>query len=191
MSNECAVVDINAVKSCMVVVRNQPVLLAQDVAAIYNVETRVIAQAVKNNPAKFPEGYVFDLTKDEIGSLKSKILTLDNTSGRGHYSKRGYKVFSEKGLYMLATILKGEKAVRATLSIIETFAQVRSLKRELLELHKEGDKKKKHALMQHFGETLTDIVMPAPDEVETESSLELNFFIGKIKHTVRKIKKNR
>ena len=191
MSNECAVVDINAVKSCMVVVRNQPVLLAQDVAAIYNVETRVIAQAVKNNPAKFPEGYVFDLTKDEIGSLKSKILTLDNTSGRGHYSKRGYKVFSEKGLYMLATILKGEKAVRATLSIIETFTQVRSLKRELLELHKEGDKKKKHALMQHFGETLTDIVMPDPDEVETESSLELNFFIGKIKHTVRKIKKNR
>ena len=86
MSNECAVVDINAVKSCMVVVRNQPVLLAQDVAAIYNVETRVIAQAVKNNPAKFPEGYVFDLTKDEIESLKSKILTLDNTSGRGHYS---------------------------------------------------------------------------------------------------------
>ena len=131
------------------------------------------------------------MTKDEIGSLKSKILTLDNTSGRGHYSKRGYKVFSEKGLYMLATILKGEKAVRATLSIIETFAQVRSLKRELLELHKEGDKKKKHALMQHFGETLTDIVMPDPDEVETESSLELNFFIGKIKHTVRKIKKNR
>ena len=90
MSNECAVVDINAVKSCMVVVRNQPVLLAQDVAAIYNVETRAIAQAVKNNPAKFPEGYVFDLTKDEIGSLKSKILTLDNTYVLGPDGKCGY-----------------------------------------------------------------------------------------------------
>ena len=56
MSNECAVVDINAVKSCMVVVRNQPVLLAQDVAAIYNVETTALAQAVKKKPAKFPQG---------------------------------------------------------------------------------------------------------------------------------------
>ena len=195
MSNECAVVDINAVKSCMVVVRNQPVLLAQDVAAIYNVETRVIAQAVKNNPAKFPEGYVFDLTKDEIESLKSKILTSNLSPAEKNAIKMGVrrapKAFTERGLYMLATVLKGELATKATLAIVNTYAQVRSVKRELLELHKEGDKKKKHALMQHFGETLTDIVMPDPDEVETESSLELNFFIGKIKHTVRKIKKNR
>ena len=179
------------VQQHLVIVRDEPVLLAQDVAKLYDVETRVVGQAVKNNPDKFPEGYVFDLTKDEVKLLKSKFLTLDDPPGRGHYSKRGYKAFSEKGLYMLATILKGEKAVQATLSIIETFAQVRSLKRELLELHKEGDRKKKTALMRHFGETLTDIVMPDPDEVETESSLELNFFIGKIKHTVRKIKKNR
>lgn len=80
-------------------------LLAQDVAALYDVETRVVGQAVKNNPDKFPEGYVFDLTKDEVKLLKSKFLTLDDPSGRGHYSKRGYKAFSEKGLYMLATIL--------------------------------------------------------------------------------------
>ena len=179
------------VQNQLVIIRDEPVLLAQDVDALYDVETRVVGQAVKNNPDKFPEGYVFDLTKDEVKLLKSKFLTLEGQSGRGHYSKRGYKAFSEKGLYMLATILKGEKAVRATLSIIETFAQVRSLKRELLELHKEGDRKKKTALMRHFGETLTDIVMPDPDEVETESSLELNFFIGKLKHTVRKIKKNR
>ena len=105
--------------------------------------------------------------------------------------RRAPKAFTERGLYMLATVLKGELATKATLAIVNTYAQVRSVKRELLELHKEGDKKKKHALMQHFGETLTDIVMPDPDEVETESSLELNFFIGKIKHTVRKIKKNR
>ena len=105
--------------------------------------------------------------------------------------RRAPKAFTERGLYMLATVLKGELATKATLAIVNTYAQVRSVKRELLELHKEGDKKKKLALMQHFGETLTDIVMPDPDEVETESSLELNFFIGKIKHTVRKIKKNR
>ena len=175
------------VRNLLVTVRNEPMLLDRDVAELYGVQTKEINQAVRNNPEKFPEGYVFSLSKDECDDLRSKFLTA-NISSKSRVLPR---VFSEKGLYMLATILKGEKAVRATLSIIETFAQVRSLKRELLELHKEGDKKKKHALMQHFGETLTDIVMPDPDEVETESSLELNFFIGKIKHTVRKIKKNR
>ena len=195
MSNECAVVDINMVKSRMLIVRDQPVLLDRDVAALYGVQTKEINQAVRNNPDKFPEGFLLQLNNDEFSDWKSKILTSNLSPAEKNAIKMGVrrapKAFTERGLYMLATVLKGELAIKATLAIVNTYAQVRSVKRELLELHKEGDKKKKHALMQHFGETLTDIVMPDPDEVETESSLELNFFIGKIKHTVRKIKKNR
>ena len=195
MSNECAVVDINMVKSRMLIVRDQPVLLDRDVAALYGVQTKEINQAVRNNPDKFPEGFLLQLNNDEFSDWKSKILTSNLSPAEKNAIKMGVrrapKAFTERGLYMLATVLKGELATKATLAIVNAYAQVRSLKRELLELHKEGDKKKKHALMQHFGETLTDIVMPDPDEVETESSLELNFFIGKIKHTVRKIKKNR
>ena len=195
MSNECAVVDINMVKSRMLIVRDQPVLLDRDVAALYGVQTKEINQAVRNNPDKFPEGFLLQLNNDEFSDWKSKILTSNLSPAEKNAIKMGVrrapKAFTERGLYMLATVLKGELATKATLAIVNTYAQVRSVKRELLELHKEGDKKKKHALMQHFGETLTDIVMRDPDEVETESSLELNFFIGKIKHTVRKIKKNR
>ena len=195
MSDECAVVDINMVKSRMLIVRDQPVLLDRDVAALYGVQTKEINQAVRNNPDKFPEGFLLQLNNDEFSDWKSKILTSNLSPAEKKAIKMGVrrapKAFTERGLYMLATVLKGELATKATLAIVNTYAQVRSVKRELLELHKEGDKKKKHALMQHFGETLTDIVMPDPDEVETESSLELNFFIGKIKHTVRKIKKNR
>ena len=195
MANECAVVDINMVKSRMLIVRDQPVLLDRDVAALYGVQTKEINQAVRNNPDKFPEGFLLQLNNDEFSDWKSKILTSNLSPAEKNAIKMGVrrapKAFTERGLYMLATVLKGELATKATLAIVNTYAQVRSVKRELLELHKEGDKKKKHALMQHFGETLTDIVMPDPDEVETESSLELNFFIGKIKHTVRKIKKNR
>ena len=195
MSNECAVVDINMVKSRMLIVRDQPVLLDRDVAALYGVQTKEINQAVRNNPDKFPEGFLLQLNNDEFSDWKSKILTSNLSPAEKNAIKMGVrrapKAFTERGLYMLATVLKGELATKATLAIVNTYAQVRSVKRELLELHKEGDKKKKHALMQHFGETLTDIVMPDPDEVETDSSLELNFFIGKIKHTVRKIKKNR
>ena len=195
MANECAVVDINMVKSRMLIVRDQPVLLDRDVAALYGVQTKEINQAVRNNPDKFPEGFLLQLNNDEFSDWKSKILTSNLSPAEKNAIKMGVrrapKAFTERGLYMLATVLKGELATKATLAIVNTYAQVRSVKRELLELHKEGDKKKKHALMQHFGDTLTDIVMPDPDEVETESSLELNFFIGKIKHTVRKIKKNR
>ena len=76
-----------------------------------------------------------------------------------------------------------------TIAIIETFAKVRELKRELIELHSETDNSKKNAKMHHFGEMLTDIVMPDLETSVTESTLELNFFIGKIKHTVKRVKK--
>lgn len=90
---------------------------------------------------------------------------------------------------MLATILKSKNALNVTFAIIETFTQVRSLKRELVDLHKETDPEKQTTKMQHFGKVLSDIVMPDLETSETESTLELNFFIGKIKHTVKRVKK--
>ena len=76
-----------------------------------------------------------------------------------------------------------------TFAIIDTFYKVRELKRELVELHQEADKEKQKTKMQHFGEVLTDIVMPDLQTSETESSLEINFLIGKIKHTVKRVRK--
>nr|WP_302584421.1 hypothetical protein [Paraprevotella clara] len=90
---------------------------------------------------------------------------------------------------MLATILKSKKAVNATFAIIETFANVRQLKRELRTLHQETDSHVQQSKMKHFGEMLSDIVMPDLETAETESTLELNFLIGKIKHTVKRVKK--
>lgn len=104
-------------------------------------------------------------------------------------SRSTTKVFTDRGLYMLATILKGDKARNVTFAIIETFAKVRELKRELLALHNESDKEVQKTKMQHFGEVLSDIVMPDLQTAETESSLEINFFIGKIKHTVKRVRK--
>ena len=97
--------------------RNQNVILDSDVAALYEVETREINQAVKNNPAKFPNSYVLDVTISEYKSLRSKILTLEG-QGRGKHKKYLPKAFTEKGLYMLATILKGEKATQTTIEIM-------------------------------------------------------------------------
>ena len=145
------------------------------------------AQAVRNNPRKFRDGYMFELSVEESSDLRSKLLTLEG--GKGRHSKYNFKAFTERGLYMLATILKSKRAEDATIAIIETFFKVRSLKRELLELHKETDKEKQTEKMRHFGNVLTDIVMPDLQTQETESSLEINFFIGKIKHTVKRVRK--
>jgi hypothetical protein len=86
-------------------IRGKKVLLDVDVAEIYGVETKRINEAVKNNPKKFPSGYIVELDKAEWDGLKSKFST----------STKGGKVklptpFPEKGLYMLATILKSPRA---------------------------------------------------------------------------------
>ena len=177
------------VEGKIVEVRGQKTLLDRDVAALYGVETREVNQAVRNNPRKFPEGYVIETTKEESAALRSKLLTLEPVNGKGRHSKYNFKAFTRKGLYMLATCLKSDRAADATVAIIETFDKVQTLKQELLELHKETDKEVQKTKMQHFGEVLSDIVMPDLQTQETESSLEINFFIGKIKHTVKRVRK--
>ena len=180
-------VSISEVEDKIVVIRDVPVIADADVAALYGVETREINQAVRNNPDKFPPHYMFELNVNELHDLRSKFL-ITNVSAKNRSST---KVFTERGLYMLATILHGDRAREVTFSIIETFYKVRSLKRELLELHSETDKEIQAQKMKHFGEVLSDIVMPDLETSETESSLEINFFIGKLKHTVKRVRKER
>ena len=169
----------------IVVIRDMEVIADADVAFLYGVETKRVNEAVRNNPDKFPGHYMFELDNKELYDLRSKISSTNVSA----MNRNPTKVFTERGLYMLATVLKGEKARDITFAIIETFAQVRELKRELLDLHKETDKAKQASKMKHFGEVLSDIVMPDLQTQETESTLEINFFIGKLKHTVKRVKK--
>src|SRR3972149_8820817 len=112
------IVKIENIQELIVELRGQKAILDSDIAKLYGVQTKRINEAVKNNSDKFPGGYIFDLAKDEWDALKSKFST----------SIKGGKVklpsaFTEKGLYMLATILKSPQAIQATLSIIETFSK--------------------------------------------------------------------
>ena len=175
------------VQNKIVNIRGVNVIADADVADLYGVETKRVNEAVRNNPEKFPEDYMFVLTTDELSDLRSKFSTTKISAK----SRVAPKVFTEKGLYMLATILKSKRAQDVTFAIIETFAKVRYLKREIVDLHKETDIEKQTTKMQKFGEVISDIVMPDLETSETESTLELNFFIGKIKHTVKRVKKNK
>ncbi len=166
-------------------VKGQPVILDKDVAILYGVGTRIVNQAVKRNQERFPKDYRFQLSEDDVKNLKSQNV-IASWGGRRTLPY----AFTEKGLYMLATVLKSKQATEVTFAIIETFAKVRSLKSELVALHQEKDKIRQGEKMHHFSELLSDIVMPDLETTETESTLELNFFIGKIKHTVKRVKKN-
>ena len=87
------------VEKRVLTIRGEQVLIDRDVAELYGVETKDVNRAVKNNPEKFPDGYIISLNNDEWNSLRLNIFTLDNT-GRGQHTKYTPKAFTEKGLYI-------------------------------------------------------------------------------------------
>ena len=101
-------INFDDVNNKIITIRNQSVILDSDVATLYDVETKRVNEAVKNNADKFPEGFVFELSDLEINCSRSKISTLNK--GRGSNIKYHPKAFTEQGLYMLATILKSSQA---------------------------------------------------------------------------------
>lgn len=182
---------VQRVESMILGIRGENVILDADVAYLYGVETKRINEAVKNNPDKFPEDYMFVITDEELQVLRSTRSTSNILRSKFSTKSRTLpKAFTEKGLYMLATILRSKKSIEVTFAIIETFVKVRKMKRELVDLHNETDKNILSDKMNHFSDMLSDIVMPDLETSETESILELNFIIGKIKHTVKRIRKN-
>lgn len=184
--SEVLLVSIKEVEERIVEIRGIPVIADADVAALYGVETKRVNEAVRNNPEKFPLTYSFELDVNELQDLRTKFSSTKVSTK----NRNPTRVFSERGLYMLATILNGERARIVTFTIIETFFKVRNLKRDLVKMHEETDKEIKKKRIQQFGEMLTDIVMPDLETSETESSLEINFLIGKLKHSVKRIRKH-
>ena len=104
-------------------IRGKQVMLDSDLADLYGCKngTKEINQAVKNNIEKFPKRYCFRITEKEYSSLKSKILTSKGGSRKGH------TVFTEQGVYMLATILKGKLATSITIAIMDAFVAMKSI----------------------------------------------------------------
>ncbi|OGT16726.1 MAG: DNA-binding protein [Gallionellales bacterium RIFCSPHIGHO2_02_FULL_57_16] len=175
------IVKIENLKDLIIEIRGQSVLLDSDVANIYGVETKRINEAVRNNPDKFPQNYLFELSQDELANLRSKFSTAKLSKTRVVP-----KAFTEKGLYMLATILKSPVATQATISIIETFTKIRELSRNVKELSTIQDKAQQKTLMQRSGELIAQILDDDLQTSDAETSIELNFAVLKFKHTVKK-----
>ena len=179
--NELAPVTPQDVEARMIMLRRQPVLIDSDVAFLYGVETREVNQAVKNNPRKFPYGYLFELDKYE----KEEVIKNFDHLKKLKFSRLQPTAFTERGLYMLATILKGERAEKTTLAIIDTFVQVRELARtmEALQTVEDGGPQQR-TLLQRTGNLLAEVVGHNLSTRATETEIELNFAVVKIKHKV-------
>ena len=171
------------VESRIVIVRGQHVLLDRDVAELYGVDTKRINEAVKNNPEKFPPRCIIYLDEEESAVLRSKFSTIEPSQGKGHYSKYNFKAFTERGLYMLATILKSPRATQTTLAIIDTFVEVREMARTMEALQNVTDGgTEQQSLLQKTGQLLATVVGNNLSTASTETEIELNFAVVKIKH---------
>ena len=142
--NEIAVIEVTEeyLKDRLYMIRGKRVLLDADLAIIYGYTTKAFNQQVKNNIEKFDEDFMFELSDKEVENLRSKFLTA-NISSKSRYNPR---VFTEQGLYMLMTVLKGPLAVKQSKALIRTFKKMKDYilenrdligQRELLQLSME------------------------------------------------------
>lgn len=167
------------IEGMIVSISGQAAIIDADVASLYGVETKRVNEAVKNNPEKFPEGYVISLSKAKWESLKSKF----STSSRGGKNKVP-QAFTEKGLYMLSTILKSDKATQTTIGIIELFARIRKMTEYLSRVPLLSDEIERKHVLSESGKLLSEILEDNLEVKSTETSVEFNFAVVKIKHKI-------
>lgn len=154
MENEIIILDENDLKNKIYTIRGVQVMLDSDLAEIYGYSTKAFNQQVKNNIEKFDEDFMFQLTKEETDYLRSKFLTANISS----MTRTFPYAFTEQGIYMLMTVLKGKLAVKQSKTLIrlfkqmkdfvltnsQLFAEIDSIKKHLIESdmhHKENDKR--------------------------------------------------
>lgn len=176
------IVKIEDIESRVITLRGEKVLLDTEVADVYGIATKEVNQAVSNNPEKFPSGYLIELTDAE----KQEVVKNFDHLAKLKFSPYLPKAFTEKGLYMLATILKSPQAVQTTLAIIETFTKIRHLSRTINELTATDDETRQKALMQKSGEIIAEVLADEITTTDTETTVELNVAFLKVKHTIKK-----
>ena len=114
-------------------IRGQKVILSNHLAKLYGVQVRTLVQGVKRNIERFPDDFMFQLTREEIKSLRSQIVILENAKGRGKYSKYLPYAFTEQGIAMLSSVLRSKRAIQVNIAIMRKFIRLK----EVLATHKE------------------------------------------------------
>jgi len=128
-------VTIERITSKIYFIRNRKVMLDKDLAELYSVETRVLNQAVKRHKKRFPDDFMFQLSKSEYEFLISQFV-ISKKSGRGGVRKMPY-AFTEQGVAMLSGILNSDRAIAVNIQIMRTFIRLRQMVLDNADLRKE------------------------------------------------------
>lgn len=138
MAKKNEIVQMQAIENKIYIFRGQRVMLDRDLADVYGVETRVLNQAVKRNNARFPEDFMFQLSEEEYKLLRSQNVILKNDEllrsqnvtiedKRGKHPKYLPYAFTEHGTVMLASVLKSQTAIEASIQIVKAFVKFREI----------------------------------------------------------------
>ena len=164
-----------SIRDLIYVGRGQQVMMDSDLAALYQVETKVFNQAVKRNIARFPDKYRFQLTNEEFSSLRSQIVTSNGKGGRRY---KPY-VFTEQGIAMLSAVLRSDIAVQTSIKIMDAFVEMRRfLASNALMFEKINEMELKQLAFQKSSEEKFDKIFHYISEHE-EASQKI-FFDGQI-----------
>ena len=120
------IIPFGRIGSGIYLIRKQKVMLDSVLAELYGVPTKAFNQAVTRNIESFPEDFMFQLSSEEWNSLRSQIVTLEN-SGRGKHRKYAPRVFTEHGILMLSSVLRSERARQVNIAIMRTFVRMREV----------------------------------------------------------------
>lgn len=142
---------IQLIQSRIYTIRGQKVMLDFDLAELYETETRTLKQAVRRNQERFPDDFMFELTKEEFEHLTSQIVITSNHGGRRHLPF----AFTEQGVAMLSGVLKSKKAVQTNIAIMRAFVAVRQFALNYAELSQKIIEIEKH--LNGHDESLKDI----------------------------------
>ena len=116
-------ISVESIANKILFIRGEKVILDRDLAAMYGVTTKVLNQAVRRNSKRFPDDFMFVLTKEENDSLRSQNVTLK----RGQHSKYLPLAFTEHGVAMLSSVLNSERAIEVNIAIVRAFVHLRKM----------------------------------------------------------------
>ncbi len=159
MGNTKTLVPVEVIATKILFLRGEKVLLDRDLAELYGVETRVLKQAVRRNRERFPEDFMFELTKQELEDWRSQFVISNSDKMGLRYRPMA---FTEQGVAMLSSVLRSDRAIEVNIAIMRAFVQLRKmiasneeLARKLTELEEKYDEQFRivfdaiHALIEH------------------------------------------
>ncbi len=153
-----SLIPVERIEKAILLVRKQKVMLDADLAALYQVETRVLVQAVKRNIERFPEDFMFQLTGEEYALLRSQFVTSSFWGGRRYPPY----AFAEQGVAMLSSVLRSQRAIRVNIEIMRAFIRLRQILASNVELAKKLDalEKKYNAQFKEIFEAIRQLMTP-------------------------------